>query len=68
MAFLGINQFSGVGLRFVCWFYDGNTQRPTVSGFMEKPGTEPATPGLQDTGLSPTPRRPNNKLMLPFHF
>ena len=25
--------------------------------FMEKPGIEPATPGLQDIGLSPTPRR-----------
>ena len=25
---------------------------------MEKPGIEPATPGLQDIGLSPTPRRP----------
>ena len=24
----------------------------------EKPGIEPATPGLQDIGLSPTPRRP----------
>ena len=23
----------------------------------EKPGMEPATPGLQDIGLSPTPRR-----------
>ena len=23
----------------------------------EKPGIEPATPGLQDIGLSPTPRR-----------
>ena len=23
----------------------------------EKPGFEPATPGLQDIGLSPTPRR-----------
>ena len=23
----------------------------------EKPGNEPATPGLQDTGFSPTPRR-----------
>ena len=23
----------------------------------EKPGNEPATPGLQDIGLSPTPRR-----------
>ena len=27
----------------------------TVSGFMEKPGIEPVTPGLQDIGLSPTP-------------
>ena len=57
MAFLGINQFWRVGLRFVCWFYDGNTQKLTESGFMEKPGIEPATPGLQDIGLSPTPRR-----------
>ena len=24
---------------------------------LEKPGIEPATPGLQDIGLSPTPRR-----------
>ena len=47
MAFLGINQFRWVGLRFVCWFYVGNTQRLTESVFMEKPGIEPATPGLQ---------------------
>ena len=26
----------------------------------EKPGIEPATPGLQDIGLSPTPRRLHN--------
>ena len=38
----------------MCWFYDGNTQRLTESGFMEKPGIKPATPGLQDIGLSPT--------------
>ena len=57
MAFLGINQFRPVGLRFVCWFYDGNTQRLKESGFMEKPEIEPATPGLQDIGLSPTPQR-----------
>ena len=25
VAFLGINQFRWDGLRFVCWFYDGNT-------------------------------------------
>ena len=48
MALLGINQFRRVGLRFVCWFYDGNTQKLTESGFMEKPGIEPVTPGLQD--------------------
>ena len=52
VAFLGINQFSRVGLRFVSWFYYGNTQRLTESGFMEMPGIEPATPGLQDIGLS----------------
>ena len=38
VAFLGINQFRQVGLRFVCWFYVGNNQRLTESGFMEKPG------------------------------
>ena len=52
MAFLGINQFRRVGLRFVCWFYVGNTQRLTESGFIEKPGIEPATPGLHDIGFS----------------
>ena len=38
-------------------FYDGNTQRLTKSDFMEEPGIKPATPGLQDIGLSPTPWR-----------
>ena len=57
MAFLGINKFNWVGLRFVCWFYDGHIQRLTKSGSMEKPGIKPATPGLQGIGLSPTPRR-----------
>ena len=33
VAFLGINQFRRVGLRFVCWFYVGNTQRLTKGGF-----------------------------------
>ena len=56
-AFLGINQFRRVGLRFVRWFYCGNTQWLTESSFMEKPGIEPATSGLQDIGLSPTLRR-----------
>ena len=56
VAFLGINQFRRVGLRYVCWFYVGNTQRLTKSRFMEKPEIEPATPGLQDIGLFPIPR------------
>ena len=47
VAFLGINQFRQVDLRFVCWFHDGDTQRLSKSGFMEKPGIEPAIPGLQ---------------------
>ena len=34
-----------------------NTQRLTESGFMEKPGIKPETPGLQGKGLSPTPGR-----------
>ena len=32
-----------------------NTHRLTESSFKEKPVIEPATPGLQDIGLSPTP-------------
>ena len=32
----------------------------------EKPGIEPATPGLQDIGLSPTPRR-IHYLFISFH-
>ena len=42
----------------ICVFiYDGGTRSLTESGFMEKPGMEPATPGLQGIGLSPTPRQ-----------
>ena len=33
---------------------NGLKSHPTA---WEKPGIEPATPGLQDIGLSPTPRR-----------
>ena len=35
----------------MCWFINGNTHRLTESGFMEKPGIEPATPGLQGIAL-----------------
>ena len=57
--------------KIVCWFYVGNTQRLTESGFMEKPGIEPATPGLQGIALihyTTAAYRPINKLMLPFYF
>ena len=33
----------------------------------EKPGIEPATPGLQDIGLSPTPRRLFQASLKPTH-
>ena len=51
VAFLSINQFRRVGLKFVCWFYVGNTQSFTESCFMEKSGIKPATPGLQGIAL-----------------
>ena len=35
----------------MCLLYDGSTGRLTESGFMEKPGIEPATPGLQGIAL-----------------
>ena len=50
----------------MCWFYNGNTQGLTESGFMEKSGIEPATPGLQGIGLSPTPQRLDGSAMVAF--
>ena len=38
------------------YFMTGTPEGSTESG-LEKPGNEHATPGLQDIGLSPTPRR-----------
>ena len=38
-------------------FLTGTLEGSTESDFMEKPGIKPATPGLQDIGLSPTGRR-----------
>ena len=35
----------------MCLLYDGSTRRLTESGFMEKPGIEPETPGLQGIAL-----------------
>ena len=39
----------------MCLLYDGNSRGSTKIGFMEKPGIEPGTPGLQDIGIFPTP-------------
>ena len=39
------------------YFMMGTLEGSTESGFMEKQGIEPRTPGLQDIGSSPTPRR-----------
>ena len=42
----------------MCVYYmTGTPEGSTESGFVEKPGIEPTTHGLQDIGLSPTPRR-----------
>ena len=51
---MGSNQY-WAGL--CVYFMTGTPEGSTESGFMEKPGIEPATPGLQHIGLSPTPRR-----------
>ena len=37
------------------YFMTRTPEGSTESSFMEKLGIEPATPGLQDIGLSPTP-------------
>ena len=51
MVFPLLVNSTGPGQFMVCVLYDGNTQRFTESGFMEKPEIEPATPGLQSIGL-----------------
>ena len=56
-GYSGYKPVCQVCLIFVCWFYDLNTHRLTKSAFMEKPEREPVTPGLQDIGLSTSPRR-----------
>ena len=48
---MGSNQYWARGVYDVCLLYDGSTRRLTESGFMEKPGIEPATPGLQGIAL-----------------
>ena len=54
---MGSNQYWAGRVYDLCVYYmTGTPEGSTESGFMEKPGIEPATPGLQDIGLSPTPR------------
>ena len=55
---MGSNQYWVGRVYDLCVYYmTGTPEGSTKSGFMEKPGIEPATPGLQDIGLSPIPRR-----------
>ena len=56
---------SGSGLKRLRRRVNGLKSHPTD---WEKPGIEPATPGLQDIGLSPTPRRLKAKLIKLFIF
>ena len=53
---MGSNQYWARRVYDLCvYFITGTPQGSTESGFIEQPGIEPATPGLQDIGLSPTP-------------
>ena len=55
---MGSNQYWAGRVYYLCVYYmTGTPKGSTENGFMEKPRIEPATPGLQDIGLSPTPRR-----------
>ena len=56
----GSNQYWAGGCMVVCVFMTGTPEGSTESGFMKKPGIDPATPGLQGiarihytTGASP---------------
>ena len=54
---MGSNQYWAGRVYDLCVYYmTGTPEGSTESGFMEKPGIEPATPGLQGIGLSSTPR------------
>ena len=55
---MGSNQYLAGRIYDLCVYYMmGTPKGSTESGFMEKLVMEPATPGLQDICLSPTPRR-----------
>ena len=52
---MGSNQYWAGRVYDLCvYFTSGTPEGSTESGFMEQ-GIEPATPGLQDIGLSPSP-------------
>ena len=61
VAFLGINKYRRVGLRLCVGFMSGTPKgSPKVVLWRSRESSlQPlvATPGLQDIGLSPTPRR-----------
>ena len=53
---MGSSQYWAERVYDLCvYFMRGTPEGSSESGFMEKPGIEPATPGLQYIGLSPTP-------------
>ena len=55
---MGSNQLWAGRVYDLCVYYmTGTPKGSTECGFMEKPGIEPATPGLQGIDLSPTPLR-----------
>ena len=50
---MGSNQYWAGRVYDLCvYFMTGTPEGLTECGFMEKPGIEPATPGLQDIGLT----------------
>ena len=51
---MGSNQYWAGRVYILCvYFMTGTLEGSTERDFMEKLGIEPATPGLQDIGLSP---------------
>ena len=55
---MGSNQYWAGRVYDLCVYYmTGTPEGSTESGFMERPGIEPATPGLLDIDLFPTPPR-----------
>ena len=60
VAFLGINQFRLVGLRFVCWLYYGNIQRLTESCFYGEAGNRTCDPWFTRHSAYPLHHGGNN--------